>query len=333
MTNWLAVHALNIFFPLLAFVVIVALGIWARSTFHKMLKHHNQKWMGSSFVIETMWHPCLHWFLILGAYIAIQISIMSQTAKRLSGEALGSLFVLSLIWTTINLSESLIRFYLGKTKTMQSLISVALNTVRVIVIVTGILVILEIWGAPMAPVIIVFIALFFIVGLSFRGTFDNLLAGLEIVYGEHIKVGHFIKVGSCEEGQVTRISWTRVTIMTSEGHLVVIPNNKIMANSIIDYGEIQVESTDNSARKSPAAVSLTGLIETLTDREREILTLIGFGATNREIAERLIISENTVKSHLRSILNKLNIRNRQQAAVYAEREGLVSASASVKTDQ
>ena len=71
----------------------------------------------------------------------------------------------------------------------------------------------------------------------------------------------------------------------------------------------------------------------LSEREREVLSLIGNGATNREIAERLIISENTVKSHLRSILNKLNIRNRQQAAVYAEREGLVSASASVKTDQ
>jgi DNA-binding NarL/FixJ family response regulator len=56
-----------------------------------------------------------------------------------------------------------------------------------------------------------------------------------------------------------------------------------------------------------------------------VLALIGTGATNREIAEKLIISEHTVKSHLRSILNKLDIRNRQQAAAYAEREGLVAA--------
>jgi two-component system nitrate/nitrite response regulator NarL len=48
------------------------------------------------------------------------------------------------------------------------------------------------------------------------------------------------------------------------------------------------------------------------------------GATNREIAERLIVSEHTVKVHLRNILNKLNLRNRQQVAAYAVQEGLVT---------
>jgi DNA-binding NarL/FixJ family response regulator len=73
-------------------------------------------------------------------------------------------------------------------------------------------------------------------------------------------------------------------------------------------------------------------VENLSDREREVLSLVGKGATNREIAEKLIISEHTVKSHLRSILNKLNLRNRQQAAVYAEREGLIVSAAVSKID-
>jgi len=60
----------------------------------------------------------------------------------------------------------------------------------------------------------------------------------------------------------------------------------------------------------------------LSDREIEVLRLIGNGASNREIAENLIISEHTVKAHVRSILNKLNIRNRQQIAAYAVREGV-----------
>ena len=62
----------------------------------------------------------------------------------------------------------------------------------------------------------------------------------------------------------------------------------------------------------------------LSSRELKVLSLVGNGATNREIAEKLIISEHTVKSHLRSILSKLNIRNRQQAAAYAEHAGLIS---------
>jgi len=64
--------------------------------------------------------------------------------------------------------------------------------------------------------------------------------------------------------------------------------------------------------------------EGISGREREVLQLVSRGATNREIAERLIVSEHTVKVHLRHILNKLNLRNRQQVAAYAVQEGLVT---------
>jgi len=313
-------------YPIVGFVVIVALGLWARGAVRKFLKRQNQTWVGDTFILETIWHPFLHWFLLLGTYVAIQISVLSQTAKRLTGEGLASLFALSLIWTTISLSERLIRFYLGKTKAMQSLISVVLSIVRVVIIVTGFLVILEIWGAPTLPIILVLIACLFIAGIAFRNTFDNLLAGFEIIYGEHIKVGHLIKLGSGETGHVTQISWTRTIIKTSDGNLMIIPNHKLMANSIINYGAIAAVNTSDHVQSELAAVGPTGHIDTLSDREREVLSLIGQGATNREIAEKLIISEHTVKSHLRSILNKLNIRNRQQAAVYAEREGLIAAT-------
>lgn len=65
------------------------------------------------------------------------------------------------------------------------------------------------------------------------------------------------------------------------------------------------------------------LIESLSEREIEILTLVGQGLSNKEIAERLFISESTVKNHLRTILDKLHLRNRIQAAIYAARIGLV----------
>ncbi|MBN1890684.1 MAG: response regulator transcription factor [Thermoflexales bacterium] len=55
----------------------------------------------------------------------------------------------------------------------------------------------------------------------------------------------------------------------------------------------------------------------LTDREQEVLSLIARGLTNREIGEKLHIAENTVKNHVRSILDKLHLANRAQAAAYA----------------
>jgi DNA-binding NarL/FixJ family response regulator len=61
----------------------------------------------------------------------------------------------------------------------------------------------------------------------------------------------------------------------------------------------------------------------VTDREREVLELLVQGATNRDIARQLVITENTVKVHLRNILEKLHLRNRQQAAAFAISSGLV----------
>lgn len=60
-----------------------------------------------------------------------------------------------------------------------------------------------------------------------------------------------------------------------------------------------------------------------TARELAVLKLVGQGSTNREIAQVLEIAENTVKNHLRNILQKLHFENRVQAAAYAIRHGLV----------
>jgi DNA-binding NarL/FixJ family response regulator len=78
---------------------------------------------------------------------------------------------------------------------------------------------------------------------------------------------------------------------------------------------VKVELAADQASKSKDDIS---------GREQEVLQLVCEGATNREIAERLIVSEHTVKVHLRNILNKLNLRNRQQVAAYAVQEGLVT---------
>jgi two-component system NarL family response regulator len=61
----------------------------------------------------------------------------------------------------------------------------------------------------------------------------------------------------------------------------------------------------------------------LTDREMEVLTLVAQGLNNRDIAKELYISENTVKNHVRNILEKLHLHSRMEAVVYAVREKLL----------
>ena len=61
----------------------------------------------------------------------------------------------------------------------------------------------------------------------------------------------------------------------------------------------------------------------LTERELEVLKLVAKGLNNRDIAKQLFISENTVKNHIRNILEKLQLHSRMEAVVYAVREKLL----------
>jgi DNA-binding NarL/FixJ family response regulator len=88
----------------------------------------------------------------------------------------------------------------------------------------------------------------------------------------------------------------------------------------------QVQLAPAAAAKLMREVAAPKSPETLTERETEVLRLLAHGRANKEIARELSISERTVKSHISSILGKLDVQSRTQAALHAARIGLVDTS-------
>jgi len=114
--------------------------------------------------------------------------------------------------------------------------------------------------------------------------------------------GYLLKDSSADEV-------SRAIRVVSEGQSLITP---AMATKLIEEF------------KELSAVSREGAHSKLTDRELEVLRLVATGLNNREAAKQLFISENTVKNHMRNILDKLQLHSRMEAVMYAVRENLIN---------
>ena len=110
-------------------------------------------------------------------------------------------------------------------------------------------------------------------------------------------------------------------VAVAEARMALLEFERLTAARQVDAAQSLLRRL--GARVSPARSGGS----TLTRRERDVLTLLGEGLSNPEIAERLFISRKTVEHHVGNVLVKLGLRNRSEAAAYAVRAGATGEDA------
>jgi DNA-binding NarL/FixJ family response regulator len=132
------------------------------------------------------------------------------------------------------------------------------------------------------------------------------------IYNDDDRVFAAIKAGA--RGYVLKDSPPEETIAAvraaGKGEALLHPS--LVSRVLSEFGRLSTQKAADNA-----------VFAELTDREREVLTEIGKGRRNKEIADTLFISEKTVKNHISNIFSKLEVNSRAEAALLAARQGLV----------
>jgi len=234
---WLTKNWLYVVVPLLVFLATYVVGLWVRRVIYRAFNRWvGGKWEGSQLIVQTTRTPFIYWFLILGAFIAIQVSRLDSSGKMLAGKILASLFIFSLTWAAVSLSVKILKLYTSKVPRLQPSEPVIINVVRIAIAVVGALILLDVWGAPTTPIILLLATVILIAALAFRDLFTNLYSGFQLAQGEQIKVGDFIKLESGESGYVVDVTWRNTQIRMLDGNLILVPNIRLVQSTVINYG-------------------------------------------------------------------------------------------------
>jgi len=236
--EWLIDNWLKLAIPLVAFLATCVVGLWLRKVVDSAFERWKAKtkWQGSRLVRVSVRRPILFWFLLLGVAIAVQVSVLPPETKSIVARAAGSLFVLSLGWAIIILSERLLRIYLPRIKVPRPTTVLVINIVRIIIIVVVALIVLDIWGMPTTPILLLIAVAVLAAALALRNAAPNLFAGIHLGASQQIKVGDYIKLETGEEGYVIEISWNNTRIKALDENIVVVPNNRLLQHKVINYG-------------------------------------------------------------------------------------------------
>ncbi|MDP8265762.1 MAG: mechanosensitive ion channel family protein [Candidatus Aceula meridiana] len=146
-----------------------------------------------------------------------------------------AIVIVSVVLFIDKLISSLLLSYSNKVDILKTSGGVARSIARVLVIGIGFLILLDSFGVSITPIIASLGIGSLAVALALQPTLENFFSGIQLVVDKPIKVGHFVKLESGEEGYVHRIGWRSTWIRMLPNNMVVIPNKSLVSSRVTNY--------------------------------------------------------------------------------------------------
>lgn len=170
-------------------------------------------------------------------------AVVEQMLPVASGDDFTHYFLIGFKATTIvaivlfvdRFLNGLIHGYSSKVDILKSSGGIARGLVRLLVMGLGILILLDSFGVSITPIIASLGIGSLAVALALQPTLENFFSGVQLVIDKPVKVGHFIKLESGEEGYVHRIGWRSTWVRLLANNMIVIPNKVLVDSRVLNY--------------------------------------------------------------------------------------------------
>jgi small-conductance mechanosensitive channel len=223
--------------PLVVVAVTLVIGyIIRRIVFERLAKwSKNTKTRIDDIISSAIRGPFIIWVLMLGIYLALEVSTLPEKVVHIAGQTLLVLGIFSVTLVLANLFTRLIKIYSGKLEVALPVTSLTQNVGRIVVFGVGILIILDSLGIPITPIMATLGIGGLAVALALQDTFSNFFAGFHIIAARQIRIGDYVKLDTGEEGYVTDITWRTTKIRMLPNNVVLIPNEKLTKAIVTNY--------------------------------------------------------------------------------------------------
>ncbi len=271
--DWFAQNWQAVVIPVIVFLAALIALFWLRTRIYTWLKSglFRLGFEDDRLLSQAVRIPSILWAIFIAIYLGFVVSTVPDSWKQPVSRGLWTLFAISLAVSVVTILGSLVILYGRRLRAPRHSIIVARSAMRIVIYIVALLAILEIWGIPTSPVLLLIAILALAAALALRDSIPNFFAGLQIAAGQHVKLGDYIKLESGEEGIVTEIGWTNTRIRALDQGSVLIPNSRLVRSTVVNYGQAA-----KKARQPFQFNSRTDLKELTGIRARNLEELLAF---------------------------------------------------------